>query len=102
MVVPGGPAKAELLLAWHKKAARHLFSLSEHEMVEGEMICAKKQLVWVAGDGLPHLSASVCLELAWKYRGVCPLTQLNSMQKGLALVTVQAVQRGESSWRGNG
>lgn len=38
-------------------------------MLEGEMICARKELVWVVGSGLRHLSSSVCLELAWKLKG---------------------------------
>lgn len=36
-------------------------------MVEGQMICARKQLVWVVGSG-PTTISFCLLQLAWKYK----------------------------------
>lgn len=66
-------------------------------MLEEELIHTINWWWAVGRNGFPVLSASNWLG---NTKDCCPLMQSNSLQKGLALVTLQVVQRGERSCKG--
>lgn len=55
-------------------------------MLEGQMICTRKQLVWAVGSG------SACFNWLGNTKNHYPLTQLNSLQECLALVIIVCLE----------